>query len=61
MLKGVFAARRKTMLNALSSALNIDKQTCEKILNEVGIELTSRPEQVTPTQFAKIHEISRKS
>lgn len=61
MLKGVFAARRKTMLNALSSALIIDKQTCEKILNEVGIELTSRPEQVTPTQFAKIHEISRKS
>ena len=60
MLKGIFAARRKTMLNALSSALKIDKSLAVKILNQAGIAETSRPEQITPTQFAKISEISRK-
>ena len=60
LLKAVFAARRKTMLNALSSALNINKQTCEQLLNEVCLDTNCRPEQVTPTQYAKISEISRK-
>ena len=60
LLKAVFAARRKTILNALSGALNLEKQTCEKILNEVGVDVACRPEQITPTEFAKINEISRK-
>jgi len=60
MLKAVFAARRKTILNALSSALKIDKQACEKILAEIGINLNYRPEQISPTQYEKISEISRK-
>lgn len=60
LLKNIFSARRKTMMNALSSALHIDKTTCEQILMSVGVDATSRPEQVTPTQYAKIYEISRK-
>lgn len=59
-LKGVFAARRKTMLNALSSALHIDKTTTCDILAEAEIDPTLRPEQITPTEYAKISAISRK-
>lgn len=60
MLKGIFAARRKTLLNALSSALKVDKETAGKILGAADIDGTLRPEQITPTQYAKISVISRK-
>ena len=60
LLKSIFAARRKTILNALSGALRLGKQTCEQILSEVGINVTCRPEQIAPTEYAKISEISRK-
>ena len=58
LLKSVFAARRKTILNALSGALQIDKTTAMSILVKVGIDSSCRPEQITPTQYAKICEIS---
>ncbi|MBS7401249.1 MAG: ribosomal RNA small subunit methyltransferase A [Eubacteriales bacterium] len=60
LLKGVFAARRKTMLNALSSALNLDKNTVTQILTTAEIDLNLRPEQITPTQYVKICALSRK-
>lgn len=60
LLKGIFAARRKTMLNALSSALSVDKSVAKEILTQAGIDMTLRPEQITSTQYAKISEISRK-
>lgn len=60
LLKSVFAARRKTILNALSGALNLDKTKTAEILDAVGIAATLRPEQITPTQYAKISAISRK-
>jgi len=59
LLKGIFAARRKTILNALSGALQIDKDATLAILSTVGVDPTCRPEQVTPTQYAKISAISR--
>ncbi len=60
LLKGIFAARRKTILNALSGALNLDKMVTTQILTEAGIAVTLRPEQITPTEYAKISAISRK-
>lgn len=60
MLKGVFASRRKTMLNALSTALRLDKESTAKILQQADIQPTLRPEQITPTQYAHIWEISQK-
>ena len=60
LLKGVFAARRKTMLNALSSALCVDKTVASQILTIAEIDVNLRPEQITPTEYAKICEISRK-
>jgi len=58
LLKSVFAARRKTILNALSKTLSLDKVATEKILATVGINPTCRPEQITPTEFAKICALS---
>ena len=60
LLKGVFAARRKTILNALASAYQIDKTIAAEILQATGVELTVRPENLLPTQYAKICEISYK-
>lgn len=60
LLKGIFAARRKTMLNALSSALGVDKTISMQILNTAGINQELRPEQINPTEYAKISAISRK-
>lgn len=60
LLKSIFAARRKTILNALSGALNVDKTVAAKILSEVNLAPTLRPEQITPTEYAKISEISHK-
>lgn len=60
LLKGIFAARRKTVLNALAGALNVDKMVAAQILTEAGIALDLRPEQIAPTEFAKISAISRK-
>jgi len=60
LLKGIFAARRKTMLNALAGALQIDKTVAAQILAASGINENLRPEQITPTQYAKISAISRK-
>lgn len=60
LLKGIFAARRKTILNALAGCLKLNKLTAEQILNQAEIDTSLRPEQITPTQFAKISTISRK-
>ncbi len=60
LLKGVFAARRKTILNALSGTLGIDKAVTTQILTDAGVDVALRPEQIKPTEFAKISAISRK-
>lgn len=58
LLKGVFAARRKTMLNALAMALGCEKTVVAAILQQAGVAADLRPEQVTPTQYAQIRVIS---
>ncbi len=60
LLKGIFAARRKTMINALSRAINVDKTVAEQILAEAKVDANLRPEQITPTEYAKICAISHK-
>ena len=53
-LKGLFAARRKTILNGLSHLLDIDKASAREILAQAGIDENMRPEQITPQQFVKL-------
>ena len=60
LLKGIFSARRKTILNALSGCLHVDKTIATQILHEAEIDVNLRPEQIAPTEYVKISAISRK-
>ncbi len=60
LLKGVFASRRKTILNSLSNTLHINKEKTMMLLNECGIDSTVRPENISPTEYLKINQLSTK-
>ena len=55
-VKGGFSQRRKTLVNSLSSYLNIPKTNIIKILDVLGIQNTVRPEQLSIEQFALISD-----
>lgn len=56
-VKGIFAGRRKTILNALSTVLHGDKIGAAKVLAMAKIEPTLRPEQLTPTNYWQISQL----
>lgn len=60
LLKGIFAGRRKTILNTLSRVLNVEKKVCEQILQDAGVDVGLRAEQIAPTKYAEICAISHK-
>lgn len=60
LLKAIFAGRRKTILNTLSSALKLDKTRTAEVLSVVKIDSGLRPEQISPTQYEQISVISQK-
>lgn len=53
--KQLFLNRRKTILNNLTSLLK-DKSQAEKICDDLGIQTTFRPEQLTPFQYLTIYK-----
>ena len=53
-VKSAFAQRRKTLPNALSAGLSLDKNTINAILGKAGIPLSFRAEQLSMEQFAKL-------
>ena len=53
-VKAAFSQRRKTVLNSISSGMNVAKADVEKALSDSGISLTARAEQLTLSDFAKI-------
>lgn len=55
-VKGGFSQRRKTLVNSLSSFLSKPKADIIAILEEIGIETTIRPEQLTIEEFALISD-----
>ena len=55
-VKGGFSQRRKTLVNSLSSFLSKPKAEIIAILEEIGIETTIRPEQLTIEEFALISD-----
>jgi 16S rRNA (adenine1518-N6/adenine1519-N6)-dimethyltransferase len=60
LLKGVFASRRKTMLNALSNSFDLPKTEAAEILQAAGIDGGVRPENVSPTKFTELCQILTK-
>jgi len=49
-LKGIFASRRKTILNALK----MDKEIARSVLKKVGIDEWLRPEQISVDKFVEL-------
>ncbi|MCD7732344.1 MAG: 16S rRNA (adenine(1518)-N(6)/adenine(1519)-N(6))-dimethyltransferase RsmA [Oscillospiraceae bacterium] len=47
MVRGMFTQRRKTTLNAICGSLGMDKVIVTNAMNEAGIALNSRPEQLS--------------
>lgn len=56
-IKAAFGKRRKTLLNALSSGIDIDKITVRKAIAEAGLEPAVRGEKLTLTDFAVLSDI----
>ena len=52
----LFLQRRKTLLNNLKNYLH-DGEKAKEILDNLGLALTIRPEQVTPEQYLRLYEI----
>lgn len=50
-VRGIFTLRRKTILNALSGSMGIDKSLAADILARADISQTARPEQLTMPQL----------
>ncbi|MBO5321107.1 MAG: 16S rRNA (adenine(1518)-N(6)/adenine(1519)-N(6))-dimethyltransferase RsmA [Clostridia bacterium] len=55
-VKSAFAQRRKTLLNTVSSTLNIPKDKLRTVLSELSIKETVRGEELTMEQLAQISE-----
>lgn len=55
-IKAAFSQRRKTVLNAISSSMSLDKSELSGILESAGVPLTARAEQLTLADFARISD-----
>ncbi len=60
-ISGVDLPRNKRMEIALTYVYGIGKTTSKKILNEAGIDLNRKSDDVTEVEVAKIREILEKS
>lgn len=53
-VRGIFTLRRKTVLNALSGSMGIEKASAQRILERAGIEPTRRPEELDMQSLAAL-------
>ena len=55
-IKYAFMQKRKTLINSLCNSGISNKETLEKILIELGLDLRVRAEQLTLEQFGKLSD-----
>ena len=53
-VRGIFTLRRKTVLNALSGSMGIEKSSAQRILERAGIESSRRPEELDMPSLAAL-------
>ena len=53
-VRGIFTLRRKTVLNALSGSMGIEKASAQRILERAGIEPSRRPEELDMPSLAAL-------
>ena len=56
-VRGAFATRRKTLLNALSAHLGLPKTTVKEVLESAGVDPLRRGETLSIAEFAKIADL----
>ncbi|HLF91115.1 MAG TPA: 16S rRNA (adenine(1518)-N(6)/adenine(1519)-N(6))-dimethyltransferase RsmA [Anaerolineales bacterium] len=56
LIKAGFSQKRKTLRNALSSGLNLPKETVENLLTTAGIDPTSRAETLNLEEWGRLAE-----
>ena len=54
MIKSAFAQRRKTILNSVSSGMNIPKDKLSLAIEKAGLSLTARAEALTMEQLVTL-------
>lgn len=55
--RGAFSQRRKTLANSVSSALSIEKQTVIKAIEQAGLSISVRPEQLSMEELIEFANI----
>ncbi len=58
LVKGVFRQRRKTILKSLKSTFDFPREELALLLQEAGVSPAARPEELAPSQFAKLAGIA---
>ncbi|MFR9207614.1 MAG: 16S rRNA (adenine(1518)-N(6)/adenine(1519)-N(6))-dimethyltransferase RsmA [Lachnospiraceae bacterium] len=53
-VRGLFAMRRKTLLNNMKSSFSISADRAEALLTECGIDPRRRAETLSPSEFARL-------
>jgi 16S rRNA (adenine1518-N6/adenine1519-N6)-dimethyltransferase len=54
LVRAAFSQRRKTLLNTLSSGMNLNRQVVEEILRRAGIDADRRGETLSLEEFARL-------
>ena len=56
-VRAAFSKRRKTILNSISSGLNVDKDEMKEILARANVSPTERAENLNIEDFSKISSL----
>lgn len=56
-IKAAFSQRRKTISNSIASGMSLDKSELRDILEEAGVQPTSRAEKLTLRDYARITDV----
>ena len=54
MVRGLFAMRRKTIVNNMKASFGIKGEQAQRILQKAGVEGTRRAETLSPEEFARL-------
>lgn len=57
LVKNAFAMRRKTLVNNLMKGYGYSREKCEELLNELGVSVSARGEELSVEKFVKLSNI----
>ncbi len=57
LIKNSFAMRRKTLVNNLMKGYGYSREKCESLLNDIGVSVSSRGEELSVQKFVELEKI----